>query len=74
MKIEIQSNPSLETSAENHAAKVLKEMFAASVPNDVKGQITIFPNVCLSGQSVKDIDLVVWGNLSNCVLPHFLYK
>lgn len=73
MTIKILSNPSLETLTESQATKQLRDMLTASVPNDVKGQITIVPNVTLPGQSIRDIDLVVWGNLSNCVLPHF-YK
>lgn len=71
MKIKILSNPSLENTAESQAAEQLKEMLLSSVPNDIKGQINIAANVCIPVQSVRDIDLIVWGNLSNCVLPHF---
>lgn len=55
--------------AESQAAKQLKDMLAASVPNDIIGQITMAPCITLPDQSIRDIDLVVWGHLSNCVLP-----
>lgn len=71
MKIKILSNPSLENTVESQAAEQIKEMLLSSVPNDIKGQINIAANVCLPVQPFRDIDLVVWGNLSNCVLPHF---
>lgn len=73
MKVKLLTNSEYGATTENAAAEKLKDILLKSIPIDVKGQITIAPNVTLRGQSVRDIDLVVWGNLSNCVLPH-LYK
>lgn len=71
MKISIINESISSLTTESQAAKQLKDMLAASVPNDIKGQIKIVANVSLPDQVVKDIDLVVWGDLSNCILPHF---
>ena len=71
MKVKLLTNCKYGATAESAAAEKLKDILLKSIPNDVKGQITIAPNVTLNGQSVRDLDLVVWGIFSNCVLPHF---
>lgn len=71
MKISIINESISSLTTESQAAKQLRDMLIASVPNDIKGQINIAANVSLPGQVVRDIDIVVWGNMSNCILPHF---
>ena len=73
MKIKLLTNYNYGATVEGAAAEKLKDILLKSIPNDIIGQITIAPNVTLPAQPVRDIDLAVWGNLSNCVLPYF-YK
>ncbi len=44
----------------------LKKIFDESIPRTVIGEISIFSNITLFGQEVKDIDILVVGSLSNC--------
>ncbi len=73
MNISIINESLSSLTIESQAAEQLRDMLSASIHSDIKGQITIVPNVTLRGQSVRNIDLVVWGNLSNYFIPLF-YK
>ena len=73
MEINLLTNYKYGATAEGAAAEKLKDILLKSIPNDIIGQITMAPCITLPGQSIRDIDLVVWGNLSNCILPH-VYK
>ena len=48
---------------EYKAGQELKALFEKSIPQEIEGEITIVSNVTLFGQDVKDIDLVVFGNI-----------
>lgn len=69
MKIDILSNN--DNSAEYKAAKELKYMLAQSVPQNIDGHLYIASNLTLAGQKVRDIDIAIWGNLSNYILPNY---
>lgn len=53
-------------SDEYQAAEVLKNILQNSLPQCALGEIVISANVTLVGQAVKDIDIIVIGNLQNC--------
>lgn len=55
-------------SNEFKASKVLKEILIETLPKEAVGKITILSNVTLLGQRVKDLDLVVIGELRNCIV------
>ena len=69
MKIDILSYN--DNSPEYNAAKELKYMLTQSAPQDIDGQLYIASNLTLSGQKVRDIDIAIWGNLSNYKLPNY---
>ena len=71
MIIKVLSNPNLGQTSESVAAQKLSDMLSSSIPDEVEGQIIIAPNVKLLGQQIRDIDLVVWGNLSNYKLQDY---
>lgn len=66
--ITINFNNNENRSSEFDAAKLISEVFKKTVPNDAEGYISVVPNVYLLGQKVKDIDIVVFGQLSNCFI------
>lgn len=53
-------------SDEYQASVLLRQMLLESLPKEALGKITILSNVTLLGQRVKDMDLLVFGELSNC--------
>jgi hypothetical protein len=69
MNIDILSSD--DKSSEYKAAKELEYMLAHSVSQDIDGQLYIASNLTLSGQRVRDIDIAIWGNLSNYILPNY---
>ena len=71
MTIEIVNNPNKEDSPESLAAIDLKEMLLESMPTDVAGKLYIATNLTLCGQEVRDIDIAIWGNLSNYTLKNY---
>ena len=71
MTIEILNNPSQEETKESEAALELKQMLEDSTPSNVGGKLYIASNLTLCGQEVRDIDLAIWGNLSNYRLPNY---
>lgn len=71
MIIKVLTNPNLGQIPESVAAQKLSEMLSSSIPDEVEGQILIAPNVKLLDQQIRDIDLVVWGNLSNYKLQDY---
>lgn len=52
-------------SDEYQAAIKLKEIINNSVPHSVEGQIVLFASATLMGQAVKDVDLIMIGELHN---------
>ena len=59
--------------AEGQAAEKLKVMLAASIPEEIEGQINIASNIkyLYINLWLINIDIVVWGEFSNCILPHY---
>ena len=72
MKISINKSNTLLT-PENQAAEQLRDMLAASVPEEIEGQIYIASNVkhLYNLLWLIDIDILVRGEFSNCILPHY---
>ncbi|MBS6194492.1 MAG: AAA family ATPase [Clostridiales bacterium] len=52
-------------SDEYQAAVKLKEIIINSVPHSAEGQIVLFASATLMGQAVKDVDLIMIGELHN---------
>ena len=61
-------NNGVKTS-ESDAAIKLKQNLENSIPKDVEGEILIFTNLTLHGQSTRDVDILVAGALKNCKFP-----
>lgn len=55
--------------SESDAAIKLKQNLENSIPKDVEGEILIFTNLTLHGQSTRDVDILVAGALKNCKFP-----
>ena len=58
-------NNGVQTS-ESDAAIKLKQNIENSISQDVEGEILIFTNLTLHGQSTRDVDILVAGALNNC--------
>ena len=56
--------------SESDAAVKLKQNIESGIPQDADGDILIFSNLTLHGQSTRDVDLLVAGALNNCKFPH----
>ncbi len=52
-------------SDEYAAAEKMKHIINRTVPNTAIGEIVLFPSATLFGQAVKDIDIMMIGNLKN---------
>ena len=52
-------------SDEYAAAERLKAIIETSVPDTVIGEIILFPNATLFGQTIKDVDIMMIGNMRN---------
>ena len=52
--------------SESDAAIKLKQNLENSVSKEVEGEILIFTNLTLHGQSTRDVDILVAGALNNC--------
>lgn len=65
MNIELLTKPSLAQTLESQAAKIMRDYLTDSIPNEVEGQIFIVSNIKLFGQQARDVDLAVFGSLSN---------
>lgn len=55
--------------SESDAAIKLKQNIENGIPKDAEGDILIFTNLTLHGQSTRDVDLLVIGALNNCKYP-----
>lgn len=55
--------------SESDAAVKLKQNIESGIPQDADGDILIFSNLTLHGQSTRDVDLLVVGALKNCKFP-----
>lgn len=58
-------------SSEFQAAKELKEMIEESIQEQASGTIYIVPNATLVGQSPRDVDIIIAGELNNCIFPKY---
>ena len=58
-----------QTSDEYVAAQKLKEIIDNSLPASVVGEIVLFASATLMGQAVKDVDLLMIGQLQNYSVP-----
>lgn len=65
MTIEIVNNPNAKKTSESLAAIEIKDMLMDSTPSDIGGKLYIATNLTLCGQEVRDVDIAIWGNLSN---------
>lgn len=70
VKIEV-LNINHNDSNESKAALDLKSFLMNSMPNNAVGNIHISHSLTLCGQDVRDIDIAVWGNFSDCKLSKF---
>lgn len=70
--VEIILKTNEKNSNEYKASTVLKKILMETLPKDAVGKITILSNVTLLGQKIKDIDLVMIGELRNCTV-HSIY-
>ena len=52
-------------SDEYAAAEKLKQIIKNTVPQTAMGEIVLFPSATLYGQAVKDVDIMMIGNLKN---------
>ncbi len=52
-------------SDEYAAAERLKTIIETTVPNTAIGEIILFPNATLFGQAIKDVDIMMIGNMKN---------
>ena len=55
-----------DQSDEYRAAKRMKDIIEETIPRNAMGEIVLFPSATLFGQVVKDIDVMMVGNLKNC--------
>lgn len=53
---------------EYNAAIQLKSMLEESMPNSANGVIYIAFSITLTGQSPRDVDILIFGQLDNCIL------
>ena len=58
-------------SSEYAASVVLKELFKESIPDTVNGNISIAYGLTLSGQEIRDIDILIVGQLDNYTIPDY---
>lgn len=57
-----------EQSSEYKAAKSLKDSFRRSLPKEATGEILIVPSAIFYGSQVKDVDILIVGQLENCMV------
>lgn len=55
--------------SESDAAIKLRQNLESSIPKGIEGEILIFTNLTLHGQSTRDVDILVAGALQNCKFP-----
>ena len=73
MNISILKKSISSLTPESQAAEQLRDMLSASIPEEIEGQIYIASNFkhLYEFLWLIDIDIVVWGEFSNCILPHY---
>ncbi len=73
MEINILTNSSFNTTPEGVAAEKLRDMLSASIPDGIEGEINIASNVKYLFEFLwlLNIDIAVWGEFTNCVLPNY---
>ncbi len=69
--IKIANVVSDQNSSECTAASDLKELLKRSIPDDINGNISIAYGLTLAGQEIRDIDLLVVGELDNYIIPNY---
>ena len=65
MSVKVSIHCADSNSEEYHAAQKMKEIIVNSVPDSASGDVVLFTNATLFGQTVKDIDLLMIGELRN---------
>ena len=58
-------------SSEYAASVFLKDMLKESIPDTVSGNISIAYGLTLSGQEIRDIDILIVGQLDNYTIPDY---
>lgn len=66
MGINIRIIGETNNSDEYRAALDMQQILYDSLPGNASGDIVIYPSVTIWGQNVKDIDLLIVGQLENC--------
>lgn len=51
---------------EYQAAEYMRQVLSDTIPGNAEGEIILYPSAYISGQNVKDIDLLMIGQLENC--------
>ena len=69
MAINIRIIDNAVKTSESDAAIQLKQNIENDIPKDAEGDILIFTNLTLHGQSTRDVDMLVVGALKNCKYP-----
>lgn len=57
--------------SEYAAAVCLKNLLRESIPDTISGNISISYGLTLSGQEVRDIDILIIGQLDNYIIPDY---
>ncbi len=65
MSIKVSVHGADKESDEYRAALRLKNIIQKTVPNSVSGEIVLYASATLFGQTVKDVDLLMLGDLNN---------
>ena len=67
MTVSIEIKGNLETNEYKYGQK-LKDIFLTGLPKEANGKIVILTGVTLFGEKIRDIDLIVYGDLDNCII------
>lgn len=67
MSVQVKVLGADKSSDEYVAATKMKEIIDRSLPNTVSGEIVLYASATLIGQAVKDVDLVMLGELSGYI-------
>ena len=71
LTIKIINSVSDPNSSEFAAALNLKDIIKNSIPDTVSGNISIAYGLTLTGQEVRDIDILLVGQLDNYTIPNY---
>lgn len=71
VKIKIINVSSSSNSNELKAIEDLKNLLERSIPKSAEGEIILACNLTLSGQDPRDVDILMAGQLKNCLLKDY---